>query len=96
MRLSERLIKIIKAAIYDSFGQVDVYLFGSRTDDNKRGGDIDLAVDVDISKDEFKAKKIKFKTYLFKKDFDLKMDLVHFNQANELLLSEIKSSGIKL
>ena len=57
MRLSKRIITILQDNIKKSFGNVNVYLFGSRTDDNKRGGDIDLAIDTNISKQEFRKKK---------------------------------------
>ncbi len=42
MRLDPEELKAIKKATEDIKG--DVYLFGSRTDDTKRGGDIDLLV----------------------------------------------------
>ena len=40
MRLSGRIVKTIKKSIKESFGDVDAYLFGSRVDDMKAGGDI--------------------------------------------------------
>ena len=95
MRLSNHLQKIIKQSIYDSFGLVDVYLFGSRTDDTKKGGDIDIAIDTADSAEEFKTKKIKFISLLLKHGFDLKIDLVQYKRNNKLLLKEIKSAGIK-
>ena len=96
MRLSDRIIRLIKDNIYKAFGEVDIILFGSRTDEQKKGGDIDLAINVDISREEFRQKKVKLITCLVMQDFDIKIDLIQMNQANELLLSEIKSSGIRL
>jgi len=43
VRLSKRLLAIIKEGLDKSFSGANVYLFGSRTDDTKRGGDIDIA-----------------------------------------------------
>lgn len=40
MRLDENEKKALKHALKDFRGEV--YLFGSRTDDSKRGGDIDI------------------------------------------------------
>ena len=43
MRLSRKEIETILKVANEIYGKgVKVYLFGSRTDDNKRGGDIDL------------------------------------------------------
>jgi predicted nucleotidyltransferase len=45
MRLSTDQIQAIRQAATDSFGQgTAVWLFGSRVDDSKKGGDIDLLV----------------------------------------------------
>lgn len=48
MRLTEAEIAIIKEAIYKRFRSVGrIILFGSRVDDGKRGGDIDIMVESD-------------------------------------------------
>ena len=48
MRLTETEISVIKEAIYGRFRSVGrVILFGSRVDDGKRGGDIDILVESD-------------------------------------------------
>jgi predicted nucleotidyltransferase len=52
MRLSNRIIKILQQSILKSFGEIEVYLFGSRVDDKQIGGDIDLALDVNMTPEE--------------------------------------------
>ena len=45
MRLTENQVTTIRQAVADTFGAgAKVWLFGSRVDDSKRGGDIDLLV----------------------------------------------------
>lgn len=47
MRLTQQQIDSIKQATEETFGpDVKVWLFGSRVDDTKRGGDIDLYVEL--------------------------------------------------
>jgi len=96
MRLKQKLVQSIKNSIYASFGFVDIYLYGSRTDDNKRGGDIDIAIDTEISKKEFRKSKVRFIMEMMKQNLDLKVDLVKYRNTNSLLAEEIKSSAIKL
>jgi predicted nucleotidyltransferase len=96
MRLEKIVIDKIKEAIYESFGHVNIYLFGSRTDNTKTGGDIDLAVDAHLSRTEFHKNKIKFITNLVKKDFDLKIDLVNYNTSDLLLKNQIEKNSIQI
>lgn len=96
MRLSKRIISILEDNIKKSFGNVNIYLFGSRTDDNKKGGDIDLAIDINVSKQEFRKKKSLFLAMLMRIDFDYKIDIVNFNTKDELLHNEIQQNHIKL
>ncbi len=96
MRLSKRLLAIIKEGLAKSFSDADVYLFGSRTDDTKRGGDIDIAIDTDMPRVEFRKQKVKFIIYMLKHDLDLKIDLVRLKNKNFLLESEILKNGILL
>jgi len=50
MRLTEETKNIIIAAVCRYFTQAEkIILFGSRTDDSKRGGDIDILVQTPIS-----------------------------------------------
>ena len=63
MRLSAKEIELIKTNVKMIFGESIVYLFGSRVDDTKRGGDIDLYI-VPNTNDNLFKKKIKIKTIL--------------------------------
>ena len=94
MRLENIVLNKIKEANYDSFGDVKIYLFGSRVDDTKKGGDIDIAIDTNLDAIEFRRRKIKFLTNLFKKDFHLKIDIVNLNTKDELLKKQIEKDGI--
>lgn len=44
MRLSDIEVNAIKQVVEDIDKDAHIYLFGSRTDDDKKGGDIDLLI----------------------------------------------------
>ncbi|MCD6430888.1 MAG: nucleotidyltransferase domain-containing protein [Deltaproteobacteria bacterium] len=59
MRLTNEQILTIKTIILRNFGSAaKLILFGSRLDDSKKGGDIDLLVETDLSPKEMFLKKI--------------------------------------
>ena len=59
MRLTDEQILTIKNIIHANFGAAaKLILFGSRLDDSKRGGDIDLLVEADLSPEEMFLKKM--------------------------------------
>lgn len=94
MRISNRILGIIKLSINKSYGNVPLYLFGSRVNDKKRGGDIDIAVDCNMSQKEFNKNKIKFISSMVSLGYDLKIDLVKYNNTDKLLSDEIKRTSI--
>lgn len=58
MRLSAEETASIKRIIADVFGEdAEVRLFGSRADDTKRGGDVDLYV-TPVQRDELYMKRV--------------------------------------
>lgn len=97
VRLSDRMQKLIVDGIRKSFGDTEIYLFGSRTDESRKGGDIDIALALDMDKNEFRKKKIQFKKYLFQKGYNLKIDLLQWNKNIDVLLqNEIKKNHLRL
>ena len=97
MRISDNLKNRLKKFFYESFGnEIEIILFGSRVDDSKKGGDFDFAIK-NLSKEEFKKKKLIFIKNLLMNDLDdLPIDLVHFESSIELFKSEILKKGIKI
>jgi uncharacterized protein len=86
LRLSIQETSLIKNKVQTIFGDSIVYLFGSRVDDTKRGGDIDLYIIPKVSDDLFK-KKIKIKTIL--EDMLFKpVDIVLSKDKNRLIEKE--------
>lgn len=97
MRLSPRMKNILQKAILQSFGEVPVYLFGSRVDDSLSGGDIDLAVDVELDRETFRQHKVQFKVALLKMCFDqIEVDIVPYQTKDKLLMSEIRKHTVRL
>lgn len=53
MRLSEKQVDLIKSAATEVLGdEARIWLFGSRVDDQRRGGDIDLYVELPADLDQ--------------------------------------------
>ena len=60
MRFSAESVTTVKNAVHTAFpGKPKVFLFGSRVDDHKRGGDIDLLVVSDLQRSAMEAAKIR-------------------------------------
>jgi predicted nucleotidyltransferase len=95
MRLSETDIFIIKEAFNKIFQKGDIFLFGSRVDDNKKGGDIDLYICLD-DKNELFEKKLKFLSFIKRKIGDRKIDIVFNKDKRRLIEREAIKNGIKL
>lgn len=101
MRLTEFQRKKIVDAVYRQFGsEAEVYLFGSRVNDSKKGGDIDLLIEADFSPEELFIRKIRTLSDLQLNMGDRKIDIVTYNRHTEnnkpLIVKEAMASGIKL
>jgi len=94
MRLSAQVIQTLQRNIKQSFGNVEVYLFGSMLDDTKKGGDIDLAIKTQMDAKEFRKRKISFLKNLMMEDFLYQIDVVEYHTKDPLFAKEIQKEAI--
>ena len=88
MRLLPQQIQTIKQVALEVFGSVaQVYLFGSRTDDQLRGGDIDLYVtQAPLTLEAQLDAKLKFLVKIKQQLGDQRIDLVFAPAQGQALL----------
>ncbi len=101
MRLSDLEINAIKTAIDKYFEQgAKVYLFGSRVDENKQGGDIDLYVETELTGEELISAKLQAMSEIQLQIGDRKIDIVtaspNLSTDVPLIIQEARDSGIAL
>ena len=99
MRLSEFEIDSIKTLAEQHFGKdVQVYLFGSRVNNQQRGGDIDLFISTKQVDSLTIRTKIAFVSNLIEQIGEQKIDVVLENQLarNSGFLKTIHQTGIQL
>ncbi len=96
MRLREKELAIIISTLKEHTPDASMYLFGSRVDDNARGGDIDLFLSTnrEVSLDE----KISMLTHLARNGICRKVDLIIQtpHKRQHTLSREVMKRGIRL
>ncbi len=95
MRLQQKEIDIIKKYFKIFFKEGEIYLFGSRVYDDKKGGDIDLYISVKNRVDLVK-KKIKFLSRVKRKLGEQKIDIVFASKEERAIDRIAKKEGILL
>lgn len=93
MRITEEEKLVFVETVKTLDPEAKVFLFGSRTDDNKKGGDIDLLVQSNILNEN--------KSYLIRADFfkymeERKIDLVFTKDFSEIFVKAIYPECIAL
>ena len=98
MRLSSYEIKSIKNSFIEIFEGGDIYLFGSRVDDSKKGGDIDLYIDYPFKIDvkQMQDMKSKFRLKLYEQIGEQKIDLIISKDKNRSIEKDILGTGVLL
>jgi len=95
MRLTEYELTSIVKSFHNHFHTGDIFLFGSRADDTKKGGDIDLYIDTQDSNDLFE-KKLHLLSDIKAKLGDQKIDIVIVKDQERVIEKEALQKGIKL
>ena len=95
MRLGADEVKAIREAIRQSDPAAEIYLYGSRTDDAARGGDIDLLV---VSDTLGFRDVLRLRTAILDRIGWQQLDLVvrRRNQLAEPLAASARETGVKL
>ena len=101
MRLNDKQRIAIVDSIQEAFGlQAKVWLFGSRVDDTKRGGDIDLLVASRTDPQREVRQKLRALGLIQRKIGEQKIDLVVTDGSPErealLITREARASGVPL
>ena len=95
MRLTPAEIEAIKRSFNKVFGDGDIYLFGSRVDDDQKGGDIDLYLNPD-DKNNLYQKKIKFLVNVDLAIGEQQIDIVFAENPARHIEQEALFKGVKL
>lgn len=75
MRLGQEKIDVLKNKLKMLSSNAKIYLFGSRVDDSKRGGDIDLLVVSDeITKKDLRILRVEFFKHFGEQKLDIVLD----------------------
>lgn len=101
IRLSDNDINAIIRVFRQYFGEKDhLWIFGSRTDMQKRGGDIDIYIETHLTNlDDIVTKKIKLLVNLKDAIGDQKIDVIIRSLSSQNYLpiyEEAKKSGVQL
>ena len=100
MRLSAEDQKLIRNAATQCFGQqAKIFLFGSRTDDAQRGGDLDLYVETALEGAALQQARLDLVTQLQLKLGDQKIDVVASDGQTEsvpAIVAEARRTGVLL
>ena len=97
MRLTRQQAEAIRQAAHQAFGVgTDVWLFGSRVDDSKRGGDIDLLLRPQ-QPDQAMTRKLKLLRLLEQQLGERKIDiLIETPDDPRLIVRVAHETGVRL
>ncbi|WP_080522913.1 nucleotidyltransferase domain-containing protein [Methyloprofundus sedimenti] len=94
MRLTSKQIDTIKSSVLALDAGAHVYLFGSRVDDTKKGGDIDLLIESNLlTKNDLRKIRWQFFDIFGKQKMDL---ILESGSGNHEFITMIKPQAVEL
>jgi len=93
MRLTEAEVSAIKKSVHAFDPEAKIFLFGSRADDTRKGGDIDLFV---LSKKIRSSERRKIKLNIYDKIGEQKIDMVVTPKIVKAFHRIAVSTGVEL
>ena len=95
MRITEHQKNVIIDAVKNADPNAKVWLFGSRVDDSKKGGDIDIAVFSEIINKNV-MQEIQIRRFICDRIGEQKIDIVTTNSRKEAIFRLAVEEGIQL
>ena len=93
MRLHQTEIQTIKETILSLDENAEIYIFGSRTDQTLKGGDIDILV---LSQSLLFGDKLKIKQMIFEKMEEQKIDLIMARDTSAPFVRMALKKGVRI
>ena len=93
MRIKEDEIKVLKESVKERDPDAKIYLFGSRANDQARGGDIDLLV---LSESLTFKDKLKIKARIFEFMEVQAIHLIIARDTSDLFVRAVLDEGVPL
>ena len=93
MRITENEKDVIVGAVRKADASAGVWLFGSRTDDGKKGGDIDIGI---LSQRIGFMEEIEIRQAICDEIGDQRVDIVVSRSGNEAFFRHVVAKGIRL
>ena len=95
MRITEYEKNVIIEAVKDADPAAKIWLFGSRSDNSKKGGDIDIAIlSEKINKEAMQ--KILIRRFICDRIGEQRIDIVTTNDGKEAIFRLAVAEGIEL